>query len=389
MVIFENAGEIDVRSVTAFGVSAKEPGSIGYFGTGLKYAIAILLRTGHKVTIHAGVKVLRFGTRKATIRGKVFEFVTLNNRRTEFTTEVGKNWQVWQAFRELYCNAMDEKGQCCEVDSVPAPKAGHTTVIVEGSEITEAFLEKDDIILSSKPIDKGVFVEVHPGPSRYVYYKGVRAYRLNAESLHTYNITKEMDLTEDRTFNNSWLMCHLIMCTLLWSGDNSVIGTVVTAKEGTWEKELCYSGDPSEAFKETVAEKAKTFSENLNPSAQQVCRTRLDDALAAAHVIELDETDKQRLSRAVAFCRGIGSPVDEYRIVAVDFLGHNMLGLAHKDTIYLTRDAFEQGTKILAGTLMEEFFHLRFQVKDETRTFQNLLINKLVSLGERITGEVL
>lgn len=47
MIIFRNAGTIDPKSITTFGVSSKEnPGAIGFFGTGLKYALAILLRHG-------------------------------------------------------------------------------------------------------------------------------------------------------------------------------------------------------------------------------------------------------------------------------------------------------------------------------------------------------
>jgi hypothetical protein len=48
IVVFENPGEIDAAAIRTFGVSVKEgENPIGFFGTGLKYAIAILLRTGH------------------------------------------------------------------------------------------------------------------------------------------------------------------------------------------------------------------------------------------------------------------------------------------------------------------------------------------------------
>lgn len=54
-VIFRNKGIIDPRSITTFGVSSKDSESaIGYFGTGLKYAIAILLREGCKIDIYTG-----------------------------------------------------------------------------------------------------------------------------------------------------------------------------------------------------------------------------------------------------------------------------------------------------------------------------------------------
>lgn len=41
MLTFHNPGELDPRLITTFGVSIKESTNpIGYFGTGLKYALA-------------------------------------------------------------------------------------------------------------------------------------------------------------------------------------------------------------------------------------------------------------------------------------------------------------------------------------------------------------
>ena len=65
MIIFENDGLIDKRSITTFGISSKENSSaIGYFGTGLKYAIAILLRENINITIYIGNERLEFTKEK-------------------------------------------------------------------------------------------------------------------------------------------------------------------------------------------------------------------------------------------------------------------------------------------------------------------------------------
>jgi hypothetical protein len=62
-------GEIDAASIRTFGVSVKEgENPIGFFGTGLKYALAILLRTGHKVTIQSGTSKHRFALKDVKIR---------------------------------------------------------------------------------------------------------------------------------------------------------------------------------------------------------------------------------------------------------------------------------------------------------------------------------
>ena len=58
MLSFYNAGIINEISITTFGINAKNDDSaIGYFGTGLKYAIAVLLRNGHEIKIKSGLNL--------------------------------------------------------------------------------------------------------------------------------------------------------------------------------------------------------------------------------------------------------------------------------------------------------------------------------------------
>jgi hypothetical protein len=47
------------------------------------------------------------------------------------------------------------------------------------------------------------------------------------------------------------------------------------------------------------------------------------------------------------------------------------------------------GTKTVAGTLIEEFIHLKHGLGDECRDMQNFLLDRLVSLGEQMHGEPL
>jgi hypothetical protein len=63
--------------------------------------------------------------------------------------------------------------------------------------------------------------------------------------------------------------------------------------------------------------------------------------------------------------------------------------MAKHDEIFVSRRAFMQGTKRVAGTLVEEFIHLRYGHGDETRDMQEFLLDRLVSLGEQIRGEPL
>ena len=109
MIVFQNKGLIDPMAITTFGLNAKVGDSpIGQFGTGLKYAIAVLLRTGHEITIWRGLEPLRFDVIEHETRGKLFNIVRMNGEKLSFMTNLGPKWELWMAFRELFCNAKDE-----------------------------------------------------------------------------------------------------------------------------------------------------------------------------------------------------------------------------------------------------------------------------------------
>ena len=152
--IFQNPGIIDPRSITTFGVSSKESKNpIGFFGTGLKYAISVLLRLNCQVTIHSGACTYTFDVENTRIRVNDFNLVRMSTAGAApvpcgFTTELGKTWAAWQAFRELACNALDEAGTYWATNDTtvtPAPNA--TTVIVTGENFAPAWAERDQIIL--------------------------------------------------------------------------------------------------------------------------------------------------------------------------------------------------------------------------------------------------
>ena len=71
--------------------------------------------------------------------------------------------------------------------------------------------------------------------------------------------------------------------------------------------------------------------------------------------------------------------VEDYR-----HLGDGVLGLADSktNTIYISKNTFSLGTKYLAGTIYEEWVHLWYNVEDETRSFQDVVINNAMGLIE-------
>ena len=142
-IIFSNPGLIDPRLITVLGVNVKEGTSpIGFFGTGLKYAISVLLRNQCSIHIYAGQDAYAFSTREETIRGKTFSVVHMNDQPLGFTTELGKNWKPWMALRELYSNAKDEGGDWRLGDLSPKDLPGNTVIVVDGTDALDAYAQE-------------------------------------------------------------------------------------------------------------------------------------------------------------------------------------------------------------------------------------------------------
>jgi hypothetical protein len=390
-IIFQNKGTIDPKSITTFGVSSKEsPSAIGFFGTGLKYAIAILLREGCEITIYSGDKSYQFATRREKVRVDEFKFVTMNGRRIGFTTELGKTWELWQAFRELYCNTKDEGGTVNEAIGAVVPMADTTVIKVKGQPFMDVWTRRNEYILNTQPIMTHEGIHVHPGSNQYVYYRGMRAYRLCYPSQFTYNIQRKVDLSEDRSIKYQWDIDQAVRTGWCESTDDSLIQRAVTAPKGTHEHELNFGGVlPSPQFLSTVERLARTFDPYLNKSAMEVCRIWLMDQLHAAKDAFLSPVEELRLAKAKDFCHRIGYNVSDYPVVVSEFLGADVLGRAHNETIYISKRALLMGTKMVAGTLIEEFLHLRHKLADCERPMQNFLLDALCTMGEQLIGEPL
>ena len=112
MIIFQNPGVPDIRAFTTIGISVKEgENTIGYFGSGFKNAVAIILRHGLKITLYAGTKSYHFGTKTIKVRGESFDLVTMNGEELGFTTKMARNWELWMEERGRGEKEKEEGGE--------------------------------------------------------------------------------------------------------------------------------------------------------------------------------------------------------------------------------------------------------------------------------------
>ena len=389
-VSFQNPGIIDMRAVKTFGVSVKETEQpIGYFGTGLKYAIAILLRTGHQVEMWRGLQRHEFSTKPVTVRGEKFEVVTLDGEELGLTTQVGKTWELWQALREIHCNTLDEGGE--SVPGLAEPCHDYTTFVVRGREFARAFERLDEVVLTAEPLLKVGPLEIYPGRGNHIYYRGVRVYDLNKPSRYTYNVTRKVDLTEDRTLKYTFEALWAVAEGVMLCENDAVLRDVLAAGDAGWESQLDYtspSAVPGEAFLRVVGQLRTELNNDLNASAKKlhINRTGIDERFRA---ISLMPTDADALERCIQFCQSIGFEVTRYPIQVAENLGDGTLGMARmkQQEIWLSRHCLLMGDRTISGTLIEEFLHLAHGFEDESRSMQNFLLDLVVTFGERAIAE--
>lgn len=392
MIVFENNGEIDFRAIHLFGVSVKDNDNpIGFFGTGLKYAISVLLRKGQNIKIYSGTDTIEFKAVEEVFRDEPISIVyaILNGTPISlgFTTRLGINWDLWMAYRELSCNCIDEGGKEWRAEAtIPFP--GCTKVVVSGDEFENIFAERSKYILQDSPDIYASTVNIIKRTSDFLYFKGVRVFELNSPSRYTYNVLSGVTLTEDRTLTSEYTFRSLLSKAYLTQvKDTAILRDIISAVD-FYEENLDFDGwgsDPSNEFLDAVEFCVKHKFVNTNGTAISLLKTKRPVAMES---YKLTKVQEKMLTTAISFCKKIGYNVDEYPITTVEELGGGCIGLAKDYKIFLALQCFTNGgTKLVASTLIEEFIHLKHGHCDMSRGLQNHLLDKIVSLGEELIGD--
>lgn len=375
-IYLANSGELDLNTIRIMGVSVKTGDTpIGYFGTGMKYAIATLLRTGHEVRLTLGDRdKYVFTGRDEIIRGETFKRVYMNDEALSFTTDLGKNWEVWQAFRELYSNMLDESGA-----AGTKPVKNDTVISVKGAEFTNCYHNRSEIFLDSVPVQTIDGLEIHPMPSRHVYYRGVRAMTLPKISAMTYNITQQKELTEDRTLKSAWDVQYMVETRLPQVRDANV-ATVVVRGGDFWESELDFSNAYSTSKEFMDVARANASDANMNSGIRKLVEKSNRDLATFPEVVASAE-EVTTLRNVFSILEYAGCDLDLYEVTLCETLGPNVMGLYHrvKDQIYLSREALMRGSNYAAMVLYEEWLHKRHKLADNTRAMQTFLLGKIIS----------
>lgn len=392
-ITFTNPGEIDPRLITTLGVNVKDgPSPIGFFGTGLKYALAVALRLDCKVIIQSGLRSWTFETKTEIIRGKTFGLIQMIETDGPtiplgFTTDLGKNWEPWMAYREFWCNCKDESGSVEAGTSILSSSPNLTRVILQGEPMTKAHSTRNEWLLESEPFIRTPEVNIHRGPTQAIFYRGIKVGKLPKPTLYTYNIQSEVTLTEDRTLE-AYSATNPIMNGLAHHVEDKAFLKEILLEQKSYEKDLNWSWlyrKPSPTFISVVEDLAHTRPATMSRQALSLCKEHITPPKLQSLPITRVET--AMLARARGFLSKLGHEIT-YPIIIVETLGHQGIeGMAKDEQILIPRATFGKGTKYLASTLLEEQLHLQHGMADCSRELQNWLFDRLMSLGEEIQGE--
>lgn len=390
-VYFSNPGYFDVTAMLTFGLSAKaDDSAIGFFGTGFKYAVAIVLRELGTIKIttkneSGEVEAYSFVARKKTVRGSEFDVVYLVNhkdnseREAGFTTRLGINWEGWMAFRELYCNCVDEGGQVGT-----SYREDDTVIEVSCAAISAAMANRDQYILSGEPDHTHYSATVINRPAQFIYYKGIAI--ASANTALTYNIMTHVSLTEDRTVKHEHEVRWAIQRAVQSLESPSMIRKAVANGEH-YEAKVGFDKDwpVSEQFQSECLAMLRTQA-GVCESARELMK-HLAEKAGDFEEFDLTEIQQKSYAKAVRFLAGIDVPVEQYPVKFVEGLGQGVMGRALDGVIYISPIAFDMGVKQLASTLMEEWVHIKTGAADFDRIMQSWLFDKILSIGESISGE--
>lgn len=303
MLIFETPGLIPLEAFTTFGLNAK-PGvksPIGFFGTGLKYAVAITLRLGGSMFVYRGHDLYEFYLHKGDFRGKEFDFVRMRKKtalgkwgrssKLPFTLELGKNWEAWMAVRELESNTRDENGSSTSHHLDPGGATGCTRIVIDCEEMEEACSEGEIFLPEDlTPIDTTYdYADVYDEKTRFIYMNGIRVFTADRDCEFTYNITTPMELTEDRTPKYTFMMQDHCLRALQGMTKEAPLEKLFRADEKTaWETKLDFDEitSPSPVYIASLSNavaggyafsRAETYHEawSTPPEVSTECEVRL------------------------------------------------------------------------------------------------------------------
>ena len=419
--VIENGKEIDPRAFTLMGASTKREDSskIGFFGSGNKYAVALLMRENTHFKIFSGEKEIKFRKKAVNFEGQRYEVIVINGKETSLTTEMGPNWKGWFAIREFYSNALDEGEASFNVSDKFEPKAGTTKIYIEKTEALSDFFsniekyilttDRNRIASVGTAYGKVSLIKKMDKKNLIFYRKGIRIEERHEDCLYWYDFDK-IEINESRTTKHSHEPSERIASFFANTEDEQIIRNFIHSYQNKYEENLYwqYVGERLSSSWEKVLRGKRvyprsiaTISGDFEGKANSII---LPDALAKKIAKEipsitvvgfsdkakyevLNKTleEKELINSCLTKMEIFGYPYSE-RVVVAKFYEDDVMGQwdSKNKAIVLARKYFPNSVGELLLLMLEEYFHFKGQV-DGRRSFVKFLIQEVVNCKSRVS----
>lgn len=424
-------GEIDERAFSLLGASSKrdDKTKIGFFGSGLKFSLAFMLRKEIKFRVFSGYSEILFTTSEEVFREKSFKRILVNGKETSLTTDTASDWSHWSIIREIFSNAIDEGESSIKLVKNKnieelKPIEDFTTFYIECTEDFQEIVDNWDLYFSENRKDI-VFENIKNdklysgGENLLVYRKGIRChFDEKTKSLFHYDLSK-VEINESRTISSEWSLKYGLV-ELFRKNDNSdVIHRILYNINNYWEKYLNWDNASHVSFSDTWKSKIgdnylipyenagfwqddmeemksnyiilpNSLIEALKAQFGESIKIIGDDAVVKGKgdkkiLTELSKREQHLLDEAIKFLDKGGYKI-EFPIKVARFVRPEVLGLAESETIFISDKCFTMGKREIINTIIEENQHLKTGHADETRAMQTDLINLFIGEMEERLG---
>lgn len=412
-----NEGLIEKGAFALMGASTKreDDKKIGFFGSGLKYSVAVLLKHKNDFKIFSGLEEIKLSTKKTKFRDQNFDIICINGKKTNLTTDMGPDWEEWFAIREIYCNALDEKDCLIEVVDEINPIEGKTAFFISISDNLHKLLDNWNDYFSNKREDLICWDEktriYNGGRDLTVYRKGVQCFKSTGrKSLFDYDLSW-IKINESRVIKDSFDILYYLPMEIAKIADSKVITMIFNHIINSYEEQMCWDcvSEFNSVWLDMIGNKklinkdiAGYFTDKIENEECLILPYKLIKGLQSCFgdkitvvgqsddnkrfvVVEKEPKHIALLDQCFEFFNRAGFKI-KYPIKIAIFKDKNVLGSIDREDIILSTDVFDCGKKRIIETILEETFHIESQAKDLTRRFQDHLITQFVSLLEQKTG---
>jgi len=418
--VIENDKEIDPRAFTLMGASTKrdDDSKIGFFGSGNKYAIALLMRENIHFKVFSGKKEIVFEKKVVSFNKRRYEVIIIDGKETSLTTEMGPNWISWFAIREFYSNALDEGNARLNVSDKFQTRVGRTRIYIERTPALSEFFSNMQHYILTNNINRLARVKTNYGDVSLInklddknlifYRKGIRIEKREEDCLYWYDFD-DIEINESRTTKNSYEPSERIASFFANTEDEGIIRNFIKNYRGKYEKNLHWnyangklsstwakilegkrvvplniailSGDAE--MKENSIILPDGLAEKIFNEMPQITVVGFSDSTKYS-VLEKTQPEKDLISACVTKMEKFGYIYNKEVLIA-NFYENDLVGLWDKksDVIVLSRKHFPHTVDELLNTMMEEYFHSTGQV-DGRRSFVTFLIDEIINIKNKI-----